>query len=946
VPAHKRRKLAGKLTLVALLVLAVITGSLGGLMLVYSVDLPQIHDLERYRPSTTTDLYDQKGHIIGSFALERRIVVNYDDFAPVLRQAVISIEDKSFESHWGINMLRVGGALWHDLRSQGRAHGASTLTMQLARNLFLSTERTASRKVQEAYLAIQIERAFTKQQIFTLYGNQIYLGHGRYGFEAASQFYFSKHAKELTLPEAALLAGLPKGPVAFSPLLAPEKALRRRNLVLSEMELDRVISHAQAEQARNAPLGLRIAPPETLVAPWFQEEVRRELEKRFGSEQVHEAGLKVETTLDLDLQKTANRAIADGLAAYERRRGWMGKDLSGKLENALATGVTIEDYKHPDWAMSSGPGDYVHAVVTRVLPLEVHARVGDAQIVLLPEDWRWTGQRYGDSLVKPGDVIYVHLAEGTEGKLQRATLEQDSGAQGALLAIDNTSGDVLAMVGGRDYALSQFNRATQAQRQTGSGFKPYVYTAAIENGAKPTDTIVDAPVSFGGYTPHNYENDYKGNMTLTEAFAESRNIPALKLADQVGIQKVIDMAHRFGITTNIPAYLPVALGAVEVTLEEQVAGYAVFPNDGLRVKPRLIKKVTNADGITLWEEPPAVNEVISQQTARTMLTLLKAVTQHGTGAAAAQLNHPLGGKTGTTSEYTDAWFLGFSPSITCGVWVGFDTNQSLGEKETGARAALPIWMTWMRAAISGKNDEKFLSDEPGNPSLKAAAQPPVKPQPPARTGAAGSSARPAKASASAKMHLSVNSASTAAAARPAYASPAATSPANAYTSSQSSGPASKPSAQSTSKPAVQPAGGAAAIGSKIKPALHPQAAAGRLAGSVKPVIAPAAASGNLRATRPTAPAVSTAPLTPIGQAAKPPAPAVSTAPLTPIGQAAKPPAPAVAKQPFQPIPGAPTDNSHVKGASLAAPSAPAKPIVTVKPALNSSSNPTKPKERQ
>ncbi len=264
-----------------------ITGSLAGLTLVYSVDLPQIHDLERYRPSTTTDLYDQKGRIIGSFALERREVVGYDDFAPVLRQAVISIEDKSFESHWGINVLRIAGALWHDLRSHGRAQGASTLTMQLARNLFLSSERTVGRKVQEAYLAIQIERAFTKEQIFTLYGNQIYLGSGMYGFEAASQYYFSKHAKDLTLTEAALLAGLPKGPAAYSPILNPEKALRRRNLVLSEMESDHAISHREAEQARKAPLGLHIAQPEMSVAPWFQESVRQELEKRFGSEEVH-----------------------------------------------------------------------------------------------------------------------------------------------------------------------------------------------------------------------------------------------------------------------------------------------------------------------------------------------------------------------------------------------------------------------------------------------------------------------------------------------------------------------------------------------------------------------------------------------------------------------------------------------------------------------------------
>jgi penicillin-binding protein 1A len=777
VPTHRRRKLTGKYALAALLILAVITGSLSGLMLVYSVDLPQIHDLERFRPSTTTDLYDRKGRIIGSFALERREVVNYDDFAPVLRQAVISIEDKSFESHWGINVFRVAGAAWHDIRSHGRAQGASTLTMQLARNLFLSSERTSTRKIQEAYLAIQIERAFTKEQIFTLYGNQIYLGSGMYGFEAASQFYFSKHARDLTLTEAALLAGLPKGPVAFSPLLNPERALRRRNLVLTEMELDRAISPQQAEQARNAPLGLHIAPSVMSVAPWFQEEVRQELEKRFGAEQVHEAGLKVETTLDLDLQKAANHAVADGLAVYERRHGWVGESGPGKLENVLAAGVSIEDYKHPDWATKSGPGDYVHAVVTRVLPLEIRARVGSGEVVLKPEDWTWTGQRTADTLVKPGDIIYVHLADAMEGTARRATLEQDSGAQASLLAIDNTTGDVLAMVGGRDYALSQFNRATQAERQVGSGFKPYVYTAAIEDGAKPTDIIVDGPVSFGSYTPHNYENDYKGAMTLTNAFAESRNIPALKLADRVGIQKVIEVAHRFGVTSTIPAYLPIAIGAVEITLQEQVAAYSVFPNDGLRVTPRLIRKVENADGITLWEQPPAVNEVISQQTARTMMTLLEAVTAHGTGAATAQLNHPFGGKTGTTSDYTDAWFLGFSPSVTCGVWVGFDSRESLGKKETGAKTALPIWMDVMRIAIAGKDGEKFLGEEKEDSAQKPATQPPAK------------QAQPAKLLPPAKPHVKPAFSPLAAPARPSGANPRA---------------AIKPAFKPALKPAPQP----------------------------------------------------------------------------------------------------------------------------------------------
>ena len=729
-PKRQRRKLAGRYTLGILFTLAAITGSLAGLTLVYSVDLPQINDLERYRPSTTTELYDQKGRPFGSFALERRILVNYDDFSPILRQAVISIEDKNFQSHWGINVFRVAGAAWHDIASHGRAQGASTLTMQLARNLFLSSERTTARKVQEAYLAIQIERSFTKEQIFTLYGNQIYLGHGMYGFEAASEFYFSKHASELNLTEAALLAGLPKGPVAYSPLLNPEKALRRRNLVLSEMEDDKAITHQQAEAARAAPLGLHIAQPEMSVAPWFVEEVRRELEKQFGTEEVHEAGLRVETTLDVDLQTVANHAVLDGVAAYERRHGW-----KGAAQNVLVQGMTLEDYKHVDWAMKVQPGDYVHALVTSVLPLEIRARVGNLPVVMTPEDWKWTGQAHGDDLVKPGDVIYVQLQQGMEGTAHKATLEQDSGAQGSLMAIDNTSGDVLAMVGGRDYSTSQFNRAIQSERQTGSSFKPYVYTTAIEDGVKPEDIIVDGPVSFGSYTPHNYEGDYKGAMTVLNAFAESRNIPALKLAARVGIHKVIDTAHRFGVTSNISAYLPVALGAVEITLQEQVASYSVFPNDGIRVTPRLLKEVSNADGITLWEQAPAVTEVTSQETARTMMRLLEQVTRTGTGAAAAALKHPIGGKTGTTSDFTDAWFLGFSPSVTCGVWVGFDNRQSLGEKETGAKAALPIWMTFMKAAIQGKDDEHF-SGEAEQPTVAkaeaaqaAAAGPPAAPKP-------------------------------------------------------------------------------------------------------------------------------------------------------------------------------------------------------------------------
>ncbi len=703
-PGAGRRKVAGGVALAVLLLLAVAVGSMTGLMLVYSVNLPQIDDLMRYRPNTTTDLYDTHGRIFGSFALERRIIVNYNDLSPLLREAVISIEDKNFESHWGVNFFRVLEAAYHDLSSKNRAQGASTLTMQLARNLFLSSERTFGRKLQEVLLSIQIERKFTKQQIFTLYANQIYLGRGVYGFEAGSEYYFSKHAKDLTLPEAALLAGLPKGPSEYSPVLNPDKAFRRRNMVVNSMLEDGVITTAQANVARSAPLGLHIQTPPNSIAPWFVEEVRRELERKFGSDQVHQAGLKVYTTLDLDLQQTANRAVLDGLAGYERRHGWR-----GHLLNVIAGGVGMEGFKHPDWVLPPEPGAYVHALVTGVLPYQVTARVGDDQLVLTPEDWAWTGFKTAEGFLKEGDIVYVHLS-GQDGNLLRGTLEEDSGAQGSLMAMDNATGDVLAMVGGRDFNLSQFNRATQAERQTGSSFKPYVYTAAIEEGATPEEKILDAPTSFGGYTPHNYEGNYLGNITLLKAFADSRNIPALKLAEHVGIRKVIDVAHQFGITSNIPAFLPVALGSVEVTLEEQMAAYAAFPNDGIRIAPRLIQRVTTAEGVPLMEDTPEVTEATSAKTARTMMVLLREVTHSGTAAIAAALNHPLGGKTGTTSDFTDAWFVGFSPSTTCGVWMGYDSRESLGDKETGAKAALPLWMDFMQAAITGKDGETFPGD--------------------------------------------------------------------------------------------------------------------------------------------------------------------------------------------------------------------------------------------
>ena len=681
-------------------------GALCGLVLVYSIDLPQMEDLARYRPNTTTELYDIHGKVFGSFALERRVVVPYNAISPLLRDAIISIEDKSFESNWGVNLFRAVGAAWRDLHSAGRAQGASTLTMQLARNLFLSSQKTYGRKLQEIFLSVQIERRFTKQQIFTLYANQIYLGHGTYGFEAGSEFFFSKHARDLTLPEAALLAALPKGPEYYSPIRYPQRALRRRNLVLSEMLLDGKITATQAAAAKATPLVLHVEQPTSTIAPYFVEEVRRQLEKEYGAEAVHGAGLKVYTTLDLDLQRTANEAVLDGVAAYERRRGW-----KGNLANILDAGQDLATYRHPDWKDPPEPRDYLHGLITAVDKRSATVKLGTQQASLVPSDYIWTQKISPDKFLRVGDVVYVRVESVNAEGAPRVTLQQDSGAQGSMMAVNNSDGEILAMVGGRDYALSQFNRATQAQRQVGSSFKPYVYTAAVEDGTKPYDTILDAPTTFstpgGPYTPHNYEPNYRGNMSIIDAFAESRNIPALKLAAHVGIRKVIEVAHRFGITSNIPPFLPVAIGSADITLAEQVGAYEVFPNDGIRIEPHAIRKVTQADGLPLEEKAPRVTEVISVETARTMMTLLEAVTRVGTGSAASQLHHALGGKTGTTNNFTDAWFIGFSPSVTCGTWIGFDDRQSLGKGEQGAKAALPIWMDFMRAAIANKPNERF-----------------------------------------------------------------------------------------------------------------------------------------------------------------------------------------------------------------------------------------------
>ncbi len=711
------RKLVGRLLFGLLVLLSAAIGTAAGLLLVYSTDLPQVDELEHYRPSSVTELYDDNGRVIGTFALQRRVIATYDDYPQVLRDALVSIEDKDFYTHSGINYWRIAGAAYRDIESGGKVQGASTLTMQLARNLFLSPDRSFYRKMQEALLAIQIERRFTKPQIFTLYANQIFLGHGAYGFEAASEYYFSKPAKQLTLEEAALLAGLPKAPQYYSPINHPDRAIKRRNLVINSMLEDGKITAAQAAEAKEKAIQLNVQRDPNTLAPYYVEEIRRYLDAKYGSDQVLRGGLRVYTSLDMELEKAARQAVLNGLAAYERRHGWR-----GPLANVLALGQKLDTYEDADWDEEPEVNGYIHALVTSVSAATAQIRFGSRTATLTQSDVAWTGRRIS-ILLKSGDIVYLKVRSLDVGGRAHVSLEQDSGAEGALVAIDNATGEIKAMVGGRDFNLSKFNHATQALRQVGSSFKPYVYTAVIDQGGSPDDTILDEPTTFqtpsGPYTPHNYDEKFEGMITLRQALAQSRNIPALKLAEHIGIHSVIDYAHRFGITANIPAYLPVALGSAEITLLEQTSAFSVFPNDGVRIAPHFITKVTDYEGRILEEDYPDIKDVISSRTARIMTAMLREVVLHGTAAAAAKMPFPLAGKTGTTNDFTDAWFIGFSPTLTCGVWVGYDEKKSLGPRETGARAALPIWMQFMNVALAGKDQGDF---QPPPPSPSATTQ--------------------------------------------------------------------------------------------------------------------------------------------------------------------------------------------------------------------------------
>ncbi len=603
----KKLQLVKNLRLWILGILTVISLAIGisiGMVAAQSGDLPEISLLEKYRPSATSRVFADDGELIAEFYLEKRYPVSIERVPKHVINAFLDVEDPRFYSHSGIDLFGVARAMLHNIMAGRIEQGGSTITQQLAKILFLKPERTYSRKLKEALLALQIEKRYSKQEILAIYMNQVYLGSGAYGVEAASRLYFGKSVDGLTLAEAAMLAGLPQAPSRYSPLTNPEAALSRRRHSLKRMLAEGHITEAQMEESIGDPILKEDIPVEATRAPYLVEYIRQNLQDRFGTGTLYKGGLNIYTTLNLKLQDIAEAAVIKG------------------LEEAMK--------RHP---------------------------------------------------------------------------RKDAQLQGALLAIEPHTGHIKAMVGGTDFTVSQFNRATQAHRQPGSAFKPLVFAAALDKGYRPEDVVLDIPVSYRGsekdevWSPSNFDNDFEGPVTLRRALARSINVVAVRLLDDVGIKTVIGYARRLGIESSLPPYLPLALGATDLTLMEITGAYAAFDNAGVYVKPTAIIKITDRDGHVIEENTTRTTSAVSAETAAEITDMLATVVRHGTGWKARELGRPVAGKTGTTTDYNDAWFVGYVPSMALGVWVGYDDHKRIGKLETGARAALPIWIDFMKGYI-------------------------------------------------------------------------------------------------------------------------------------------------------------------------------------------------------------------------------------------------------
>jgi penicillin-binding protein 1A len=692
-----------------------VLGSAAGVLFAFSGDLPRISALDDYTPATITRVYGLDNQPVGDFATQRRVIVRYDDIPVQLRQAILAAEDASFERHFGLSIPRILVTAVRDVFSviqSRRATGASTLTQQLARKLFLTDERTVERKVKEWILAIQIEKRYTKQEIFTLYCNQMYLG-GAYGVEAAAQYYFGKSVKGLSIEESALIAGLFQN-WRNSPRVDMARAMRRRAYVLQQMAEKDYLTQAQADALKDKPIVLRRESADQTLAPYFLEEVRKQVESRVGTKPLYEGGLSIYTGIDVRLQHAANVALERGLRRLDKIRGFRRPE-----RNVLAEKQTLEAFRHPRWNRPVEVGHLVPALVTGLDRGRILVRVGRRSGFIDRDGYKWTN-RAPERLVRAGDLVEMAVTaidDKSTGIV--GTLEQEPLIEGAVVALDNRTGQIKVMSGGYDFDRSKFNRAVQAMRQVGSAFKPVVYAAAIDRGYTPVSLIDDVQRSFPAgpdqppYEPQNYDRKYEGPVTLRHALEQSRNIPAVTMMDQLGPESVTAYARRLGFDGPLPPYLSVALGSAEATLLTLARAYSVFANQGVLMEPLSVLKVTDREGNVLEENRPQARDAIRADTAFVMTSLLRGVVLRGTGAKAAALGWPLAGKTGTTDDYTDAWFVGFDPDLTLGVWVGYDLKKPIGANMTGNEAALPIWIDIMKAWIEGRTEPKDF-ESPGN----------------------------------------------------------------------------------------------------------------------------------------------------------------------------------------------------------------------------------------
>jgi penicillin-binding protein 1A len=705
----------------------VLAGALAGWVVAQFLHVPQVDALESFRPATATHVFDREGTELASWAVEQRVELDPEQIPEHLKKAIIAIEDADFYSHGGVDPKAVLRAAWYSVRDRkiGSRGGASTLTQQLALNLFLERERTLARKAKEALLAIDIEKRYSKDQILTMYANQVFFGHGAYGVEAASQLYFDHSAIELSLAEAALLAGMiPSANNLYDPIKRPDSALARRNKVLDRM-LELGFIDAEAHDAAVAePLAVALHRDRVGPGAYFVEEARKEIERRYGTDALYTSGLEVHLTLDPDLQRLAERAVRDGLLNLEMLYiGWR------KPPNLLKDeGLTsLEGYQHPSWRnLELEPRGLVKAVVTEVERTQARVVIGERAGRIDMEGAEWTGAASMTRLLTVGDLILVRLPEELPAEpdaVINVGLRQEPEVEGALIAMDNRTGAILAMVGGFDFSRSEFNRAVQAVLQCGSTFKPFVYLTAFQQGYTPADTIFDGPFllpdSAGEltYCPRNYYNVYYGITTLRRALEMSYNASAVKLQQLVGADHVVETARRFGISTELHPYPSLALGSLGVRLIDLVQAYAAIANLGDRPEPYFIAGVLDRDGRLLERFYPKIESVMPAPVTYLALHVLRGVIERGTGESARSLEANLAGKTGTTDDYSDAWFVGFSPRITVGVWVGRDRKEPIAKKMTGAKAAQPIWNAFMADYIATLDEATRAEDFPVPPGV-------------------------------------------------------------------------------------------------------------------------------------------------------------------------------------------------------------------------------------